>query len=56
MTLDDWNMVIGVNLTGQFLCASSAVREIHLAGHSRDHNDGDPILIDTHGAVVADAV
>lgn len=26
MTLDDWNGVIGVNLTGQFLCARSAVR------------------------------
>jgi glucose 1-dehydrogenase len=27
MTIDQWNMVIGVNLTGQFLCARSAVRE-----------------------------
>ncbi len=27
MTLDDWNTVIGVNLTGQFLCAREAVRE-----------------------------
>ena len=27
MTLDQWNTVIGVNLTGQFLCARSAVRE-----------------------------
>jgi len=27
MTLDQWNMVIGVNLTGQFLCAREAVRE-----------------------------
>lgn len=27
MTLDQWNMVIGVNLTGQFLCARAAVRE-----------------------------
>ncbi|HAA41483.1 MAG TPA: sugar dehydrogenase, partial [Pseudomonas sp.] len=26
MTLDDWNAVIGVNLTGQFLCARVAVR------------------------------
>ncbi len=26
MTLDDWNTVIGVNLTGQFLCAREAVR------------------------------
>lgn len=27
MTMDEWNLVIGVNLTGQFLCARSAVRE-----------------------------
>jgi glucose 1-dehydrogenase len=27
MTLDEWNKVIGVNLTGQFLCARAAVRE-----------------------------
>jgi glucose 1-dehydrogenase len=27
MTLDDWNKVLGVNLTGQFLCARAAVRE-----------------------------
>lgn len=27
MTLDQWNMVIGVNLTGQFLCAREAIRE-----------------------------
>ncbi len=26
MTLDDWNTVIGVNLTGQFLCLREAVR------------------------------
>ncbi len=32
------------------------VGEIHLAGYSRDINDGDPILIDTHGATVADEV
>jgi uncharacterized protein (UPF0276 family) len=32
------------------------VGEIPLAGHSRDPNDGDPILIDTHGATVADEV
>ena len=32
------------------------VGEIHLAGHSIDTNDGDPILIDTHGARVADEV
>ncbi|HEX8680623.1 MAG TPA: SDR family oxidoreductase [Chthoniobacterales bacterium] len=27
MTLEQWNSVIGVNLTGQFLCARAAVRE-----------------------------
>lgn len=27
MTLDDWNAVIGVNLTGQFLCAREAIKE-----------------------------
>ncbi len=27
MTLDQWNMVIGVNLTGQFLCQREAARE-----------------------------
>lgn len=32
MTLDQWNTVIGVNLTGQFLCARSAVREFARRG------------------------
>ncbi|KQR92691.1 sugar dehydrogenase [Chryseobacterium sp. Leaf180] len=27
MTLDDWNAVIDVNLTGQFLCAREAIKE-----------------------------
>jgi glucose 1-dehydrogenase len=27
MTLDQWNFVLGINLTGQFLCARSAIRE-----------------------------
>ncbi len=36
--------------------AGAPVGEIHLAGHSLDPNDGDPILIDTHGAAVADEV
>ena len=27
MTLDEWNQVIGVNLTGQFLCAREAAKE-----------------------------
>lgn len=32
MTLDDWNLVIRVNLTGQFLCAREAVREFRRRG------------------------
>ena len=32
MTLEQWNMVIGVNLTGQFLCARAAVREFKRRG------------------------
>jgi glucose 1-dehydrogenase len=27
MTLEQWNFVLGVNLTGQFLCAKEAIRE-----------------------------
>jgi glucose 1-dehydrogenase len=32
LTLKDWNKVIGVNLTGQFLCAREAVREFQRRG------------------------
>ncbi|MFZ0131422.1 MAG: SDR family NAD(P)-dependent oxidoreductase, partial [Desulfobacterales bacterium] len=32
MTLDQWNRVISVNLTGQFLCARAAVREFKRRG------------------------
>ena len=32
MTLAQWNMVIGVNLTGQFLCAREAVKEFKRRG------------------------
>ena len=32
MTLERWNMVIGINLTGQFLCAREAVREFKRRG------------------------
>ena len=32
MTLEQWNFVIGVNLTGQFLCAREAVREFKRRG------------------------
>jgi glucose 1-dehydrogenase len=32
MTIDQWNTVINVNLTGQFLCAREAVREFKRRG------------------------
>jgi glucose 1-dehydrogenase len=32
LSLDDWNRVLGVNLTGQFLCARAAVREFRRRG------------------------
>jgi glucose 1-dehydrogenase len=32
MTLDQWNKVLGVNLTGQFLCTREAVREFTRRG------------------------
>src|SRR5208283_2024089 len=35
MSLKDWNLVIGVNLTGQFLCAREAVREFLRRGAQR---------------------
>ena len=36
MTLKQWNKVIGVNLTGQFLCARAAVREFKKRGVVKD--------------------
>ena len=36
MTLVQWNTVIGVNLTGQFLCARAAVREFKRRGVVKD--------------------
>jgi glucose 1-dehydrogenase len=36
MTLAQWNRVIGVNLTGQFLCAREAVREFKRRGVVRE--------------------
>src|SRR5499425_1104897 len=36
MTLSQWNTVIGVNLTGQFLCAREAVREFKRKGVVKD--------------------
>ncbi|MCQ8279153.1 glucose 1-dehydrogenase [Acetobacteraceae bacterium KSS8] len=32
MTLEDWNTVMGVNLTGQFLCARAAIRQFEAQG------------------------
>ena len=36
MTLAQWNTVIGINLTGQFLCAREAVREFKRRGVVND--------------------
>lgn len=36
MTLEQWNTVIGVNLTGQFLCCREAVREFKRRGVKPD--------------------
>jgi glucose 1-dehydrogenase len=36
MTMEQWNKVIGVNLTGQFLCAREAVREFRRRGVVND--------------------
>jgi len=36
MTLEQWNTVIGVNLTGQFLCTREAAREFKRRGVQRD--------------------
>jgi glucose 1-dehydrogenase len=36
MTLEQWNAVIGVNLTGQFLCAREAVREFKRRGIKKE--------------------
>lgn len=36
MSLQQWNTVIGVNLTGQFLCARAAIREFKKRGVNQD--------------------
>jgi glucose 1-dehydrogenase len=36
MTLEQWNIVIGVNLTGQFLCAREAIREFKRRGVKKE--------------------
>ncbi|MEN4980889.1 glucose 1-dehydrogenase [Erwinia billingiae] len=38
MSLADWNKVIEVNLTGQFLCARAAVRQFRLQGYRQSHS------------------
>jgi glucose 1-dehydrogenase len=38
MTLEDWNMVLGINLTGQFLCAREAVREFIRRGMVKERS------------------
>jgi glucose 1-dehydrogenase len=44
MSLEQWNFVLGVNLTGQFLCAREAIREFlrrginpKIKGSRKDH-------------------
>jgi glucose 1-dehydrogenase len=34
MTLEQWNLVIGINLTGQFLCAREAIKEFLRRGNN----------------------
>ena len=46
MTLEDWNTVIGINLTGQFLCAREAVRRFRA-----QPKDGRPAR--SAGAIIA---
>ncbi|MCR8556803.1 SDR family oxidoreductase [Mucilaginibacter sp. BJC16-A38] len=38
MTLDQWNTVIGINLTGQFLCSREAAREFIRRGVVQDRS------------------
>jgi glucose 1-dehydrogenase len=38
MTLEDWNMVLNINLTGQFLCAREAVREFIRRGFVKERS------------------
>jgi glucose 1-dehydrogenase len=45
MTLEQWNTVIGVNLTGQFLCTRAAVREFN-------RRDLDPGLSTARGKII----
>jgi glucose 1-dehydrogenase len=38
MTLDDWQLVININLTGQFLCSREAVREFKRRGMVKERS------------------
>jgi len=38
MSLEDWNMVLSINLTGQFLCARAAVREFIKRGMVKERS------------------
>ena len=38
MTLDQWNFVIGVNLTGQFLCAQKAIPLLKASANPSDRD------------------
>ena len=47
MSLEDWNFVLAVNLTGGFLCAQAAVREFLRRGvvHERSRSTGKVIFV-----------
>ena len=53
MTLDQWNRVIGVNLTGHFLCAREAVKEFKRRGfHSVSRSLGKIICMSSVHEVI----
>src|SRR5688500_17367952 len=57
MTLDQWNFVIGVNLTGQFLCAREAIKEFLRCGvNGRSWSAGKIICISSVDEVIPWAV
>lgn len=54
MTLDDWNTVIGINLTGQFLCSREAAKEFIRRGvvEDRSHAAGKIICMSSVHEVI----
>jgi glucose 1-dehydrogenase len=53
MTLDQWNRVLGVNLTGQFLCCREAIREFKRRGlHSVSRSLGKIICMSSVHEVI----